>query len=119
MGTYHQIFVASEQPVEVLLVDLAAVAGEELTPIAAGPVDFAAENGRDAIEVELSHDLEGDVLPYERYPITVTVRDYDRDMERQEQWARRVYDHLVSTGRYSLFLVFDYFELLTAAPPLR
>lgn len=119
MGTYHQIFVASEQPVEVLLADLAAVAGKELRPEDGDPFDYSVGVGRDAIEVELSHDLEGDVLPYERYAITVTVRDYDRDMERQEQWARRVYDHLVSTRRYAAFLVFDYFELLTADPPLR
>jgi hypothetical protein len=49
----------------------------------------------------------------------VTIRDYDRDMARQAEWAQRVFDHLAASGRYALLLVFDLHELIDSDPPLR
>jgi hypothetical protein len=120
MSTYHEIFVASELPVDVLLADLAFVAGAELTRANGDPVDYSVGVGRDAIQVELEHEYEEDYgIPFERYPRVVTIRDYDRDMARQGDWAQRVFDHLASTGRYALLLVFDLHELIDSDPPLR
>lgn len=119
MSTYHQIFIATEQPVPVLLGDLAAVAGREPAPADSDPVDYAVAIGRDAVEVELTHDFEEDYgIPFERYEVLVTVRDFDRDLARQEECARRVFDHLAGTGRYALLLVFDLRDLLDSSPPL-
>jgi hypothetical protein len=119
MSTYHQVFVATGEPVKTLLADLAVVAGKELGPVDDGPVDFAVGVGSGAIEVELAHAFVNDgALRFEEYPLVVTSRDYDRDMERQEKWARRVYARLAATGRYALLLVLDVQHLLAADPPL-
>jgi hypothetical protein len=119
MSTYHQVFIATEQPVVVLLDDLAGLAGKELTRANGDPVDYSVGVGRDAIQVELRHDFEEDYgIPFERYPLVVTIRDYDRDLVRQGDWAQRVFNRLASTGRYALLLVFDLHELIDSDPPL-
>ncbi|MEU6218301.1 hypothetical protein ABZ845_12400 [Streptomyces sp. NPDC047022] len=119
MSMYHQIFVRPGEPRARLLADLAAFAGRELEPIEEGPVDYAVRVERGVVELESQHDYEEDFgMPFEQYDLLLTVRDYDRDLERQEQMARRVFDHLAATGRYNLLLVFDLQKLLDAAPPM-
>jgi hypothetical protein len=120
VSAYHQIFLRPGDRLAALLADLAAFAGREPVPAEDGPADYAVGVEHAAVEVELQHDYEEDFgIPFERYDLLLTVRDYDRDLERQERTAREVFDHLAATGRYELVLVLDLRELIDSAPPLR
>lgn len=118
MSAYHEIFVRpkqagvnlSENP-EVLLSDLASVVGVPFRPISDEVneyIDFAAKIETAAIEVELSHDFddERDML-FSRYPVFLTIRDFDRDETRSEETAREIFRRLCALEKYSLLLVYD------------
>jgi hypothetical protein len=51
-------------------------------------------------------------MPFSEYPVIVTIRDFDGDLERQESLARDIYRRLCAYGGYSLLLVFDLSSLL-------
>lgn len=119
MSAYHQIFIHTDRPLDILLADLASASGAALRPCEDEFIDYSVSVQRAAVELELHHDFEEDFgIPFERYESLVTIRDFDSDKDREEVVARRIFSHLASTGRYSLALVFDLQRLLTASPPL-
>lgn len=119
MSAYHEIFIHTAEPLDVLLADLATASGAELRPRDGTPVDYSVGLEHAAVELELQHDFEEDFgIPFERYERVVTIRDFDRDKDREEALARRLYASLTSTGRYRLVLVYNLQRLLAASPPL-
>ncbi|MFE9439449.1 hypothetical protein ACFYO2_10635 [Streptomyces sp. NPDC006602] len=90
----------------------------EVKPVDAEFVDYAANLGHAAVEVELTHEYEEDHgMPFERYDSLLTVRDLDSNPERQEATARQIFERLSALGRYDLILVRDLQELLASSRP--
>lgn len=71
--------------------------------------------GSAAVDVNLAHEYDEDFgIPFPDYESVITVRDDDRDLERQEILATRIYHNLAAVGSYALALVFDLQHLLRA-----
>ncbi|HEU5427575.1 MAG TPA: hypothetical protein VFU74_11915 [Actinocrinis sp.] len=118
MSAYHQIFVRTAEPPETLLADLAELCNEPFKRIDDGPVDYASHTATAFIDVELHHDFDADRdMPFNEYPWLITLRDRERDQDRQQHAARQVFDALAATGRYRLMLVHDLQRLLATYPP--
>jgi hypothetical protein len=118
MSAYHQIFVRTAEPPETLLADLAELCDAPLNRIDDGSVEYASRTETAFIDVELSHEFDPDRdMPFDQYPWLVTVRDRERDQERQQHAAQEVFDALATTGRYQLMLVHDLQRLLATYPP--
>jgi hypothetical protein len=116
MTAYHQIFVPSG-PVDQLLREIGEACGCALAKADGDPIDFAASLEHVAVDVELHHGLEPDHgIPFDEFATVVTVRDYDRDLTRQEGVARRLFEHL-ARAHDRLLLVFDAQELLVVHSP--
>lgn len=119
MSAYHDIFIHTAEPLDVLLADLANASGAALKRRNGTPVDYSVGLEHSAVELELQHEFEEDFgIPFEKYEQVVTIRDFDRDKTREETVARQIYSSLENTGRYSLVLVFNLQRLLAASPPL-
>ncbi|WP_210585584.1 hypothetical protein [Streptomyces sp. GESEQ-35] len=115
MSEYHYVFIRPGFPRDRLLGDIAEACRGELEPVDEEFIDYAANLGHAAAEVELTHEYEEDHgMPFERYDSLLTVRDFDSDVKRQEAIARRIFDTLAATGRYDLMLVRDLQELLAS-----
>ncbi|MGH3375822.1 MAG: hypothetical protein ACRDP6_13885 [Actinoallomurus sp.] len=116
MSSHHQIFVRQEDAEREFPVDVAAASGTVLNEVddaVSEEIAYAGTTENTAVEIELSHDFEDDYgIPFSAYPMIVTIRDLDRDLERQESLARDVYGRLGALGGYSLLLVFDLSTLL-------
>ncbi|GAB2985315.1 hypothetical protein GCM10023080_058620 [Streptomyces pseudoechinosporeus] len=118
MSQYHYIFIHPGTPREQLLADISFACGVQLTPINSEYIDYAANLGQAAVEVELSHEYEEDYgIPFERYESLFTIRDFGSDLARQEALAREIFGRLASLGRYSLMLVLDLQQLIETAAP--
>jgi hypothetical protein len=92
--------------------------GVQLAPVNSEYIDYAANLGQAAVEVELSHEYEEDYgIPFERYASLFTVRDFGSDLARQEALAREIFERLASLGRYSLMLVLDLEQLIEKDDP--
>ena len=115
MSAYHQIFARRQRPPQQLVSDVAAAIGASLAPVggqAGEGIAYAGQAGRAAVEIEMSHEFEDDRgIPFSRYPIVITVRDYDSDKGREETVAREIFGALCGHG-YSLLLVLDLQKLL-------
>jgi hypothetical protein len=117
MSTYHQIFVHSAEPSGTLLADLTAICGAPFATIDDGQVDYASHTDTAFVDLELSHEFDADRdMPIDQYPWLITIRDRDRDQERQERVAREIFDALATTGRYRLMLTRDLQRLLAMHP---
>lgn len=115
MTAYHQIFVPSGS-VETLLSEIGEACGCVLGTAYGDPIDFAASLEHGAVDVELHHGLEPDHgIPFDEFENVVTIRDYDRDLTRQEYLARRLFEHLAHSHE-RLLLVFDAQDLLAVHP---
>lgn len=113
VSSYHQIFVRTTQSASELAADVGVAAGVQLTEEPENPIRYAGKKPYAAIEIELSHDFADDYgIPFEKYPIVITIRDFDRDMVRQEAVAREVFSKLAASGKYSLILVYNLDTLL-------
>ena len=118
MTAYHQIFVRSAEPPGALLADLTVICATTFTKIDDGQVDYASHTDTTFVDLELSHEFDADRdMPFDQYPWLITIRDRDRDQERQGQVARKVFDALAATGRYRLMLTRDLQQLLVMYPP--
>ncbi|MER6305586.1 hypothetical protein [Streptomyces sp. NPDC001657] len=120
MSKYHYIFIHPGYPVDPMIADISAACGVELRPAQDEFIDFSAPLDRAAVEVEVDHEYEEDHgIPFEKYDSMLTVRDFDRDIERQEVIAQQIFGNLAETGKYSLALVLDLQKLIdSAGPPL-
>ncbi|CCK27759.1 hypothetical protein BN159_3380 [Streptomyces davaonensis JCM 4913] len=115
MSEYHYIFARPGFPRERLVQDVSTACGVELRPADDEFVDRAGNLGYAAVEVEFTHEYEGDHgMPLERYDSLVTIRDFDTNLERQETTARQIFENLTALGRYDLLLTRDLQELLAS-----
>ncbi|MEU6093107.1 hypothetical protein ABZ865_41460 [Streptomyces sp. NPDC047085] len=118
MSEYHYIFIRPGFPRDRLIGDAAAACGAEMRPVDSEFVDYAANLGYAAVEVEFTHEYEEDHgMSFERYDSLLTVRDFDSNLERQEATARKIFDNLAALDRYELLLVRDLQELLASSGP--
>lgn len=112
MSAYHQVFIRSSHPADQLVADVCAAAGTPAAAARSGRVAYSGSAGHAAVELEMSHALDDDAaLDFTAYPVLLTIRDFDRDRDRQEELARSIFGGLASRG-YSLLLVFDLQQLL-------
>ena len=115
MSAYHEIFVRTDRATEQFLSDVAAAIGVPIDPIADEIneyIDYAGQIEHAAIEIEMTHEFEEDYgIPFEQYPIDITVRDFGSDKQREEALARDIFGKLCQRG-YSLLLVFNLARLL-------
>ncbi|MET7937797.1 hypothetical protein [Streptomyces sp. NPDC005322] len=120
MSEYHYIFIHPGQPEQQLISDISRACGTDLRPVDSEFIDYAANLGHAAVEVELSHEYEEAYeIPFERYDSLVSVRDFASDLARQESLARTIFRNLASLEKYSLLLVLDLQVLLDSANPRR
>jgi hypothetical protein len=113
LSEHHQIFIHPRLPVDQLIADITSACGVPLRAVEGGPIDYAAHLGHAAVEVELSHEYEEDRgMSFPSYDSLITVRDFDSDIGRQEETARRIFSGLASRQRYSLMLVLDLQQLI-------
>jgi hypothetical protein len=118
MSEYHYVFIRPGFPRERLVHDVASACDAELKPVNAEFIDYAANLGYAAVELEFSHEYEEDHgMPFERYDSLFSVRDFDSNLERQEATARRIFGRLAALDRYDLILVRDLQELLASSGP--
>ncbi|MGA5323334.1 hypothetical protein ACPCIU_23195 [Streptomyces seoulensis] len=119
MTAYHEIFMHPGHPEETLLADLAEVCDVRLRLIGREGVDYAANVGDAALELELDHDYEEDKgVPFERYRAVLTVRDFAGDKDRERLVAERLFHRLAALQRYWLVLVHDLQRVIDrSAPP--
>ncbi|WAZ23830.1 hypothetical protein STRCI_005200 [Streptomyces cinnabarinus] len=116
MSEYHYIFARPGFPRERLVQDISTACAVELRPTDDEFVDYAGNLGYAAVEVEFTHEYEGDRgMPFERYDSLVTIRDFDTNLERQEATARHIFENLATLGRYDLLLVRDLQESLASS----
>lgn len=117
MSAHHQVFVRTSLPAARLIADIGAAAQARIIPVHGGPASFAGDVGHAAVEMELCHDFEDDQdLDFTAYPILITVRDFGRDLARQETLARRLGSALAGQG-YSVLVAFDLQQLLDRLGP--
>ena len=117
MSTYHYIFITPGKPVEDLVADLSAACGVPLREAESEYIDFSANIGDAAIELELEHDYEEDYgIPFEQYDSLIVIRDFDQDMERQERTAQELFQRLARLGKYRMMLVWDLQKLIRLEP---
>lgn len=114
MSAYHQIFARTSRTEGEFVHDVADAAGVGMHKIEPeGPVGYAGKRPYAAVEIELSHEFEEDYgIPFEEYPYLITIRDFEGNKDREEQFAREVFANLASTGHYSLLLVYNLSALL-------
>lgn len=119
MTAYHQIFVRTDRSVDQFVADVAAAAGVEMDETGSGgPVRYGGKRPNAAVEIELSHEFEEDYgIPFEEYPYIITLRDFDGNNSREEEFAREVFANLSSAGGYSLLLVYNLSTLLERSDP--
>jgi len=118
MSQYHYIFIHPGTPREQFLADISFACGVQLAPVSSEYIDYAANLGHAAVEVEFSHEYEEDHgIPFEQYESLFTIRDFDSNLARQESLAREIFGRLASLGRYSLILVLDLQQLIEKAVP--
>ncbi|MFF0080714.1 hypothetical protein ACFYR1_13590 [Streptomyces canus] len=116
MSEYHYVFLHPGDSHRQLVEDVGAVCGVELTPSADEFVDYSANLGRTAVELEFTHDYEEDHgIPFERYDSLLAVRDFDSNLERQAATALQIFERLAALDRYDLALVRDLQELLASS----
>ncbi|MFI6085093.1 hypothetical protein ACIBBB_29690 [Streptomyces sp. NPDC051217] len=115
MSSYHCIFIQPGHPVAKVVEDISSACGARLVPCS-GSIDYCASVSHAAIDFEQSHEYEDDLgIPFQSYESVITIRDFDRDMERQGLTAARIFRNLVVLGTYSLVLVFDLQRVLDSA----
>ncbi|WP_065964932.1 hypothetical protein [Streptomyces sparsogenes] len=118
MSEYHYVFISPGRPRERLLSDISYACGVDLRSASSEFVDYSANLGYAAVEVELSHEYEEAYgIPFEAYDSLLAVRDFGSDLVRQENLARAIFRNLASLERYSLALVLDLQVLLDSAIP--
>ncbi|MFE3602258.1 hypothetical protein ACFXP3_06280 [Streptomyces sp. NPDC059096] len=115
MSAYHYIFIQPGHPVEKVVSDISAACGAHLAQ-GSGGGEYGASLGYAAVEYEQSHEYDDDFgIPFSTYESVITIRDFDRTLERQELLAVRIYQNLAALGTYSLALVFDLQRLLDSS----
>lgn len=119
MTAYYQIFVRTNRSVDQFVADVEAAAGVEMDEIdSGGPVRYGGKRPYAAVEIELSHEFEEDYgIPFDEYPYIVTIRDFDGNDSRAEEFAREVFANLSLAGGYSLLLVYNLSALLESSDP--
>ncbi|MCD0484585.1 hypothetical protein LO771_19840 [Streptacidiphilus sp. ASG 303] len=118
LSGYYSIFIHPGKPVDALISDIGQAAGTILHPVEGEFIDYAGKLERGAVEVELSHEYEEDRgILFERYDSLFTIRDFDRDRERQGGTARQIFRNLAALDRYWLVLVYDLQTLINSASP--
>jgi len=99
MSEYHYVFIRPGFPRDRLISDISRACAAEMRPVDSEFVDYAANLGHAAVEVEFTHEYEEDRgMPFERYDSLLAVRDFDSNLERQEATARRIFENLASLG---------------------
>lgn len=117
MTAYHEIFVDTDEPVGTLLADLAEACGTQFAEVEGEAMDYVSHTETAFVDVEVHHQFDNDhSLLFEQYPLLVTVRDRDRDLQRQERSARTLFDALAAKGRYRLMLTYDLTQLIAVYP---
>jgi len=116
VSEYHYVFIRPGSPRDRLVSDISWACAAELRTVDSEFVDYAANLGHAAVEVEFTHEYEKDHgMSFDRYDSLFTVRDFDSNLERQETTARRIFENLASLGRYEMLLVRDLQELIASS----
>ncbi|UXY32341.1 hypothetical protein [Streptomyces sp. HUAS TT20] len=111
MSEYRYIFIRPGFPRDQLIRDAAATCGAEIRPVDSEFVDYTANLGYAAVEVEFTHEYEED------HDSLFAVRDFNSNLERQEATARRIFKNLAALDRYELLLVRGLQERLASSGP--
>lgn len=91
MTAHHDIFIHPGRPEETLLADMAEISGGRLRLTGQEAVNYNGNLGNTALELALGHDYEADKgVPFDRYQVVVTVRDFAGDKDREERCRSRV-----------------------------
>lgn len=112
MAADYEVFVrATTEPVD-LVEDVSAVLGVDARSHDDGDGFLLITN--DAfVDVYLEHELENDGdIPFSTFPYQITVRDREKNRDRGQQLARRIYDGLIGRGKYECFIVYNTMELV-------
>jgi hypothetical protein len=118
MSAYHEIFLRPGRPVPSLVADISAACGAPLREADAEFIDYSATIGRAAVELELSNEYDNDFgIPFEDFDVSLTIRDFDSDKERELRTAYQIFHNLAGTGKYALLLVFDLQKLIDSYTP--
>lgn len=121
MSKYHYVFVHPGHPGhphDQLISDISWACGVPLKPAEDEFIDYAANLGHAAIEVEFSHDYEEDHgMPFESYESLFTLRDFDSNLARQGALAHELCTRLASLEKYSLLLTLDLQQFVESASP--
>jgi hypothetical protein len=116
MSEYHYVFLRPGSPRDRLVSDISWACAAELRPVDSEFIDYAANLGHAAVELEFTHEYEKDHgMSFENYDSLFTVRDFDSNLARQETTARRIFDNLASLARYEMILVRDLQELIASS----
>lgn len=118
MSRYHYVFVHPGHPHDRLISDISWACGVPLGPAEDEFIDYSANLGHAAIEVELSHEYEEDRgMAFGRYESLFTVRDFGSNLARQGALAHELCTRLASLERYSLLLTLDLQQFVEATSP--
>lgn len=111
MSAYHQIFVRTDHSEPQLVADVSLAAGCTIRPVEptlASTIAYGCVGDHSVVEIELSHDFEEDFgMRFSDYPILITVRDLDKNKEREEDTARALFARLTDLEGYRALLVFN------------
>jgi hypothetical protein len=114
VSAYHQIFI-DHSPDAAVVHDIATaleVALSQVDPIGEYP-SYAGRSEAEIIEVELGHDFEEDFgIPFQSYPVVVTVRDLGSDKQREEEMAHAIFEKISERIDCSMILTYDLQKLL-------
>lgn len=113
MAAYHDIYLRELGVPGEAVALVAALLGSEFEAFP-GVEGLIAVSGPTAVDYFSGyHDMEDmEDLPFEAHPLTFQIRDLSSDKRREWLLAKRIYDALVESGRFSLFMVFNVAELL-------
>src|SRR5262249_51938031 len=106
MPAYYDVFAKPLEPADFLR-DVSHILGS-------APEEGLGSEGRSfntdraTVDVFLEHELVDDgQLLFTRYPLYLTIRDWDRDQQRALQLAKSLYQRLQATGRYECMIVWN------------
>lgn len=108
MSDHYEVYVRSHQQgsPQSVMDDLASITGVTFIPMQQDSTDwFIGPPDARYIEVDFASDLEdyGDI-PFSSYPTCITIHGRG-DSEFEETTARKIYDGLITVGKYDCFLV--------------
>ena len=113
MSAYHDIYLRELETRGEALALVTELLGSDFKAVQ-GVTGLIAVSGRTAVDYFPDYHEMVDMidLPFEAHPLSFRIRDMSSDKRREWLLAKRIYDALVESGHFSLFMVFNVAELL-------